>query len=48
VHRIAVGKAEGIGGSLSHLVVNGKTISGNLIPLPASSGKVVEVEAFVE
>ena len=47
-YKIRVRKGKGTTGTVSHLIVNGKTISGNLIPLPAGSGKVVEVEAFVE
>jgi hypothetical protein len=33
---------------VTRLRVDGRTIEGNLVPLPSSTGAVIEVEAFVE
>jgi cellobiose phosphorylase len=47
-YRIAVRKRPGTSGRVSRLRVDGRTIEGNLVPLPSSTGAVIEVEAFVE
>jgi cellobiose phosphorylase len=47
-YRIAVRKTKGIAGRVRRLVVDGQAIAGDLVPLPARAGQVIEVEAFVE
>ena len=48
MYRIVVRKSKGSTGRVSRLVVDGEAIAGNIVPLPARPGRVVEVEAFVE
>jgi cellobiose phosphorylase len=46
-YRIVVRGAAGEPGPVTRLVVDGTPVDGTLVPLPAASGGVVEVEAFV-
>jgi cellobiose phosphorylase len=47
-YRIAVRKQPGTSGRVTRLRVDGRTVGGNLAPLPPSPGAEIEVEAFVE
>jgi len=47
-YRIAVRKQPGTSGRVTRLRVAGRTVGGNLAPLPPSPGAEIEVEAFVE
>jgi cellobiose phosphorylase len=47
-YKIAVRKSAGSTGRVARLVVDGRTIAGNLAPLPAQAGQTIEVEAFVQ
>jgi cellobiose phosphorylase len=47
-YRITVRKARGIIGRVRRLVVDGRAVDGNLVPLPATAGTDVVVEAKVE
>jgi cellobiose phosphorylase len=47
-YRITVRKPRGARGRVARLVVDGRAVAGNLVPLPARAGQVIEVEAFVE
>ena len=47
-YRITVEKAVGTSGRVTALEVDGTAVSGNLIPLPAEVGGVVEVKARIE
>jgi cellobiose phosphorylase len=47
-YRIIVRKATGSAGRVARIVVDGRTIAGNLAPLPASAGQTIEIEAFVQ
>jgi cellobiose phosphorylase len=51
-YRIAVKKAAGAAGRVARMVVDGREVSGNLVPLPlplpARPGQAISVEAFVE
>jgi cellobiose phosphorylase len=44
---IAIRKPRGVGGRVTRLVVDGRPLAGNLVPLPTVTGSVIEVEAFV-
>ncbi len=48
IYRISVRKQAGSSGRVTRLVVDGRELAGNLAPLPASPGAVIDVEAFVE
>ena len=47
-YRIMVRKAKGPPAASSRLLVNGRAVGGNLVPLPVEPGQVIDVEAFVE
>jgi cellobiose phosphorylase len=47
-YQVTVRKAPGTSGRVTRLRVDGRTVDGNLAPLPASPGAVIAVEAFVE
>jgi cellobiose phosphorylase len=47
-YNIVVRKSPGSTGRVARLVVDGRTIAGNLAPLPASAGQTLEIEAFVQ
>lgn len=47
-YRIAIHKRQGATGRVSRLLVDGRPVGGNLVPLPSTAGQVIEVEAFVE
>ena len=47
-YRIAVRKEPGTSGRVTRLVVDGRGVEGNVVPLPADAGAVIDVEAFVE
>ena len=47
-YRITVHKATGASGRVTRLLVDGRVVAGSLIPLPASPGTEIQVEAFVE
>jgi cellobiose phosphorylase len=47
-YRIIVRKATGSAGRVARMVVDGRTIAGNLAPLPATPGQTIEIEAFVQ
>jgi len=46
-YRISVVKSPGTIGRVTSLVVDGQAVEGNLIPLPAGPGDIVEVEAHI-
>ncbi len=45
---ITVRKAKGATGRVARLVLDGRAVAGNLVPLPRRPGQTVAVEAFVE
>jgi len=47
-YRVAVHKAAGAAGRVSRLLVDGRAIEGNLVPLPSLPGSVISVDAFID
>jgi cellobiose phosphorylase len=47
-YQITVRKSAGSTGRVARMVVDGRTIAGNLAPLPARPGQSIEIEAFVQ
>jgi cellobiose phosphorylase len=47
-YRIAVRKPAGVSGLVTRLLVDGRSVEGNLVPLSAATTNGIEVEAFVE
>ena len=47
-YRIAIHKPVGVVGRVTRLAIDGRAISGNLVPLPAVAGAEIVVDAFVE
>ena len=45
-YRIAVRKPQGFDRARRRLIVDGRAVAGNIVPLPAGPGGVVEVEAL--
>jgi cellobiose phosphorylase len=47
-YRIAVRKPAGVSGRVTRLLVDGRSVEGNLVPVSAATTNGIEVEAFVE
>jgi cellobiose phosphorylase len=47
-YRIAVRKPAGVSGRVTRLLVDGRSVEGNVVPLSAATTNGIEVEAFVE
>ena len=47
-YEITVRKSKGIAGRVARLTLDGRTVAGNLVPLPAVPGGSFDIEAFVE
>jgi cellobiose phosphorylase len=47
-YRIRVRKQPGVTGRVVRLVVDGREIDGNIVPLPTRQGGTIEVEAHIE
>ena len=48
LYRITVTKQRGSSGRVRSLVVDGRVVQGDIVPLPATAGGTIEVEAFIE
>jgi cellobiose phosphorylase len=47
-YRIVVRKPAGVSGRVTRLLVDGRSVEGNVVPLSAATTNGIEVEAFVE
>ena len=47
-YHVTVAKQRGSCGRVRSLVVDGRVVQGNVVPLPASAGGSIEVEAVIE